>query len=76
MTCVQFKAQEDTSTLYYAVSTARVTKSAEEIEAMRYSAYVASNAHVAVMRTTQQGAINAGCIHYFNNDMTIRYDGV
>jgi Xaa-Pro dipeptidase len=45
----------DTSAIFHAVATARVTKSEEEIEAMRYSAYVASNAHVAVMRTTQQG---------------------
>jgi Xaa-Pro aminopeptidase len=51
----EFQSRVDTSVLYHAVSTARVTKSAHEIEAMRYSAYVASNAHVEVMRTTSAG---------------------
>ena len=51
----EFQSRVDTSALYHAVSTARVTKSAHEIEAMRYSAYVASNAHVEVMRTTSAG---------------------
>lgn len=40
----------DTSLLYDLLSTCRVTKSPEEIEVMRYCAYVASNAHVEVMR--------------------------
>lgn len=40
----------DTSLLHHLLSTARVIKSAAEIEVMRYCAYVASNAHVEVMR--------------------------
>lgn len=51
----EFQSRVDVSSLFHAVSTARVTKSIEEIEAMRYSAYVASNAHVEVMRSTAPG---------------------
>lgn len=50
-----FKDRMDTSALFHAVATARVTKSPDEIEAMRYAAFVASNAHVEVMRTTGAG---------------------
>jgi Xaa-Pro dipeptidase len=45
----------DTSLLFHTLSTARVTKNTEELKAMRYSAYVASNAHVQVMRSTSAG---------------------
>lgn len=41
----------NTSVLYQALSTARVTKSESEIDVMRYAAVVASNAHVEVMRS-------------------------
>ncbi len=40
----------DSATLYNIVSLARVIKSQDEIEVMRYCAYVASNAHAEVMR--------------------------
>eukprot|EP01040_Poterioochromonas_malhamensis_P010221 gene10220-11118_t len=40
----------DDAVLYNLISQTRVHKSVEEIEMMRYSAYVASNAHVEVMR--------------------------
>ena len=43
-------SKKDTDHLFHILSTARVTKSSEEVEVMRYAAYVASNAHVAVMR--------------------------
>lgn len=49
----------DTSLLYHALSTARVTKSHDELVTMRYAAYVASNAHVAIMRK-----IHAGLMEY------------
>jgi Xaa-Pro aminopeptidase len=52
----EFQSRVDTSSLFHAVTTARVTKSSNEIEAMRYSAYVASNAHVEVMRTVSAGS--------------------
>lgn len=45
-----FSQHFNTSVLFHALSTARVTKSPNEIIAMRYCAYVASNAHVKVMR--------------------------
>jgi Xaa-Pro aminopeptidase len=51
----EFQSRVETGYLFHAVSTARVTKSVNEIEAMRYSAYVASNAHVEVMRTVTAG---------------------
>jgi GDP-D-mannose dehydratase len=50
-----FASLADTSVLYHALATARVTKSAEEVEAMRYSSLIASNAHVQVMRSTAPG---------------------
>jgi Xaa-Pro aminopeptidase len=51
-------ASLDTSaTLFHALSTARVVKSKAEIEVMRYCAWVASQAHVQVMRTAQAGMI-------------------
>jgi len=39
---------------YNIIATARVTKSAQEMEVMRYAAWVASNAHVAVMRNIKE----------------------
>lgn len=45
----------DTTLFFHTLATARVTKNAEELEAMRYAAYVASNAHVQVMRSTTVG---------------------
>lgn len=42
---------------FHALSTARVTKSESEIEVMRYAAWVASEAHVAVMRTARPGMV-------------------
>lgn len=47
----------ETSYLFHALSTARVTKSAEEVEILRYSAMVSSNAHVAVQRFARAGMI-------------------
>lgn len=47
----------DKSVLYHALATARVTKSQQEIEVMKYCAYVASNAHVEVMRYAQAGMV-------------------
>ena len=44
-------ARVNTTHLFPVLSHCRVTKSAIEIEVMRYCAYVASNAHVEVMRT-------------------------
>ena len=43
----------DTTTLFSLLSLSRVIKSPEEIEVMRYCAYVASNAHVAVMKAAR-----------------------
>ena len=43
--------------LHHTLSTARVTKSPPEIEVMRYCAWVASNAHVEVMRQACPGMI-------------------
>ena len=43
--------------LHHALSTCRVVKSPYEIEVMRYCAWVASNAHVQVMRSTKAGMI-------------------
>jgi Xaa-Pro dipeptidase len=57
-----FASRVDTSALFHAVSTARVTKSPAEIEAMRYSAYVASNAHVEVMRFIRPGIYIWTCV--------------
>lgn len=42
-----------TSVLYQALSTARLTKSDNEVDVMHYAAYVASNAHVEVMRSVK-----------------------
>lgn len=44
----------ETGALYDTLALCRVIKSAEEIEAMRYVALVASNAHVEVMRTAHE----------------------
>lgn len=49
------KEKRCTKYLYHALSTSRVTKSAYEIEVMEYCAWVASNAHVEVMRSTHPG---------------------
>lgn len=43
----------DTTVLYNLLSNCRVTKCAQEIDVMRYAAYVASNAHVEVMRAAK-----------------------
>lgn len=40
---------------FHILSTSRVTKSDQEVIAMRYSAFVASNAHVQVMKSTKSG---------------------
>ena len=45
----------DDTHLHHILSTARVTKSEAELDVMAYAAYVASNAHVAVMRSTTPG---------------------
>jgi len=45
----------DTTSLFPALSTARVTKNAYEIDVMHYCALVASNAHVEVMRNAYVG---------------------
>ena len=42
-------------TLFDVLTTARVTKSDQEIEAMWYASLIASQAHVAVMRSTRVG---------------------
>jgi len=47
------KLDSDPANFFHALSTARVTKSEREIDVMRYCAWVASNAHVEVMRTTK-----------------------
>jgi len=47
--------QVDTGSLHHALSTARVVKSAGEIDVMRYCAWVASQAHVEVMRMVAPG---------------------
>ncbi len=49
------KGLVDLDNLHHALSTARVTKSASELHVMRYCAWVASNAHVEVMRTAEEG---------------------
>ena len=67
----------DLTHLHHALSTTRVIKSAEEQIVMQYSAYIASNAHVQVMRATKPGMMeyelealfryeiykNGGCRH-------------
>ncbi len=53
----EFKQFYDTTALFHALATARVTKSPEEIEVMKYVALVGSNAHVAVMRMARAGMI-------------------
>lgn len=52
---LKLDAPFDDSAFHHILSTARVTKSEAEIAVMHYSAYVASNAHVAVMRSTKPG---------------------
>ena len=44
----------DKDVLYNLLARCRVTKSPREVEVMRYCAYVASNAHVAVMRSAKE----------------------
>ena len=51
------RVEPSDSLLFHALSTARVTKSAAEIEVMRYCAWVASQAHVQVMRAAQPGMV-------------------
>ena len=67
----------DLTHLHHALSTTRVIKSAAEQTVMQYSAYIASNAHVQVMRATKSGMMeyelealfryeiykNGGCRH-------------
>lgn len=45
----------DGELLYQVLARCRVVKSARELEIMRYTAYVASRAHVEVMRNTKPG---------------------
>lgn len=49
-----FAEKVDYDTMYNVVAHCRVTKSAQEVEVMRYCAWVASNAHVAVMRHSKE----------------------
>lgn len=48
------KGLVDTTQLYNLLAHCRVTKSAAEVEVMRYVAYVASNAHVEMMRSAHE----------------------
>ena len=48
--------QVDTTQLYNILAHCRVTKSAAEIEVMRYVAWVASNAHAEMMRTASENS--------------------
>jgi len=50
-------ARVDTSVLYNLAAECRVTKSAEEIEVMRYAAWVSSCAHASVMRDAKPGMV-------------------
>lgn len=73
----EFASLVDTAVLHHALSTVRVLKSPVELTLLQYSAYVASNAHVAVMRSAKPGAMeyefealfqyeiyrNGGCRH-------------
>jgi len=54
---VKDRIDSSSSSLFHALSTARVTKSSAEIEVMRYCAWVASQAHVQVMRSTKPGMV-------------------
>lgn len=49
-----FTDKVDYHTMYNIVAHCRVTKSVQEVEVMRYCAWVASNAHVAVMRHSKE----------------------
>lgn len=49
------QSRVDLTKLHHAISTARVTKSTQEIEVMRYCAWVASQAHVETMRAAKEG---------------------
>ena len=51
------KQKVDYTTLFDILSNCRVIKSAYEIDVMRYCAYVASNAHVEVMRSAKDCSI-------------------
>lgn len=64
-----FTAELDTSLLYHTLATARVTKSAEELEAMRYASFVASNAHVQVMRLARPGMMEYELEARFRHDI-------
>ena len=50
-------AEVDTQTLYPIAADCRVLKSAEEVELMRYTAWVSSCAHANVMRDTRPGML-------------------
>lgn len=63
-----FQQYIDKTKLYHALSTARVTKSNGEITAMQYCAYVASNAHVQVMRSATK------CTHEYELEATFLYE--
>lgn len=51
----EFSSRVNKTVLHHALSTVRVTKSALEIDLMRWCALVASNAHVKVMRSIEAG---------------------
>lgn len=73
----EFAPYIDTAILHHALSTVRVLKSPVELTLLQYSAFVASNAHVQVMRTAKPGMMeyemealfqyeiyrNGGCRH-------------
>ena len=50
-----YRGRYDSTALYPACSMARATKSAAELEVLRYVAWVSGNAHVEVMRTAAPG---------------------
>lgn len=50
----EFADKVDLTVMYNIVAHCRVTKSPQEVEVMRYCAWVASNAHVAVMRHSKE----------------------
>lgn len=51
-----FADKRDYSVAYGIIELARVTKCPEELDVMRYAAWVASNAHVAVMRSAKDSS--------------------
>lgn len=63
-----FANKTDTSILHAALSKSRTIKSDLEMNIMWYCAYVASNAHVAVMKSTQSGMME------FELEATFQYN--